>query len=298
MRTLEGGSILTPVTFALHCPEAPEGEQRHEQTQGRMKLSSLREQADVQPQGRGPGGYLFTKDSLARGPRGPAARAWLGITCGPPSLAGVPRSPSPLPSTDAISMRVGSEVHTAAAGMVPSTEPRLCGSEADVSSWRGSHIHLSEARVDGLTLPAAVSVVPGVVLMLSVSSLGLSAPGVVSLSLLLAVALVASELLVLHPRPRSVAPVVPLTVEAGLCTVGTVAQTEPSAWLPVPGASTAAAPGVCPPVAEAVVFLAPGVRATVSHPVLCLPVVWVFPRVHLLAAGGDAISKDPVMSSP
>lgn len=195
-------------------------------------------------------------------------------------------------------MRVGSEVHTAAARMVPSMELRLCGSEADVSSWRGFHIHLSEARVDGLMVPAAVSVVPGVALMLSVSSLGLLTPGVVSLSLSLALALVASELLVLHTRPRSVAPVVPLTVAAGLCTGGTAAQTEPSTWLPVPGATAAVAPGVCLPVAEAVVFLAPGVRATVSHPVLCLPVIWVFPRVHLLVAGGDVISKDPVMSSP
>ena len=147
-------------------------------------------------------------------------------------------------------------------------------------------------------VPAAVSVVPGVALMLSVSSLGLLTPGVVSLSLSLALALVASELLVLHTRPCSVAPVMPLTVEAGLCTGGTAAQTEPSTWLPVPGATAAVAPGVCLPVAEAVVLLAPGVRATVSHPVLCLPVIWVFPRVHLLVAGGDVISKDPVMSSP
>lgn len=40
-------------------------------------------------------------------------------------------------------------------------------------------------------VPAAVSVVPGVALTLSVSSLGLLTPGVVSLSLSLALALVA-----------------------------------------------------------------------------------------------------------
>ena len=265
-----------------------------------MKVSSLREQAELQPWCGvgGAWGYLFTEDSLAGGPRGPAARAWLGITWGPPSPAGVSRSISSLPSADATSTWVGSEVHTAAAGMVPSMEPRPCGSEADVSSWRVSHIHLSEARVDGLTVPAAVSAAPGVALTRSVSSLGLSAPGVVSLSLLLALALVASESLVLHTRPSAAAPVTPLPVEAGLCTVGTVAPTERSTWLPVPGATAAVAPGVCLSVAEAVVFLAPGVRATVSHPVVCLPVVWVFASVHVLAAGGDAVSEDSVMSSP
>ena len=264
-----------------------------------MKVSSLRQQAELQPWWGvgGAWGYLFTEDSLAGGSRGPAARAWLGITWGPPSPAGMSRSSSPLPSADAISRWVGSEAHTAAAGMVPSMEPRPCGSEADVS-WRVSHIHLSEARVDGLTVPAAVSVAPGVVLTLSVSLLGLSDPGVVSLSLLLSLALVASESLVLHTRPSAAAPVTPLPVEAGLCTVGTVAPTERSTWLPVPGATTAVAPGVCLSVAEAVVFLAPGVRATVSHPVVCLPVVWVFARVHLLVAGGDAVSEDSVMSSP
>ena len=157
-----------------------------------------------------------------------------------------------------------------------------------------SHIHLSEARVDGLMVPAAVSVVPGVALMLSVSSLGLLTPGVVSLSLSLALALVASELLVLHTRPRSVAPVVPLTVAAGLCTGSTAAQMEPSTWLPVPGATAAVAPGVCLPVAEAVVFLAPGVRATVSHPVLCLPVIWVFPRVWVSLEWDPEIRVAPV----
>lgn len=250
------------------------------------------------PNGEGSlGVYLFTWESLPRGLKGLAARAWLDVTWGPLSPAGVSRSPSLLPSADAISMLVGSKVHTTATGGIPSTEPRACGLETDISSWWVSHIHLSETRVDGLMVAMTFSAVSGAILTLSVSSLCLSVPVVVSLSLSLALVLFASKLLVLHTRSPSVVLDTPLMAEAGLCGVGMVAQMEPSSWLPVPGATTPVAPGVCLPLAEAVVLLVPRVRATLSHPVPCLSIVCIVPGARLLAAG-DTVTKDSVMSSP
>lgn len=59
------------MTFALNCPEATEEEERSEQTQGHVKLSSLRERAEVQPQGRGAWGLPLYGRLLGRGPGGP-----------------------------------------------------------------------------------------------------------------------------------------------------------------------------------------------------------------------------------
>ena len=67
--------------------------------------------------------------------------------------------------------------------VVPSMERRACGLETDISSWRVSHIHFSETRVDGLMVAMTFSAVSGAILTLSVSSLCLSVPVVVSLSL-------------------------------------------------------------------------------------------------------------------
>lgn len=189
---------------------------------------------------------LFTEESSPRGLRGPAARAWLGVMGGPLSPAGLSRSPSLLPSADAISMLVSSKVHTAAAGSGPFLEPRAWGFATDNFSRGVSHIHFSETRVDGLVVPMTFPAVSEASLTHSVSSLCQLALAVaVPLSLSLAAAFFASELVEPHTWTSPVVWNSPLIVEAGLCGVGTVAQMETSTWPPVPGATVTVVPAVC-----------------------------------------------------
>lgn len=213
------------------------------------------------------GEALFMEDPL---PLGLATRSWLGVIRGPLSSTGMSKSPSVLPSADDISMLVGSKVHSSAD---PSMESRVCGLEINLASWRVSHAHFSEARVDGLLVPITTQSAFRTVLTLSASSLGLSASVVVSLPASLALALFAAELLVPHSQARSVVPDMPLIADTRLPGVGMVARTELSTCLPVPAATTPGIPGVCIPLAEAVLLLVPGVRATLPHPVPCLSIV-------------------------
>lgn len=238
------------------------------------------------------------EDSLPGGLRGPAPAAWIGVARALLSPAGTSRSPSALPSADAISTLVGSMVHTPAAEVSHSTEPGACGLETDVSSRRVSHAHCFETRVDGLMVPMAFPAASRAVLSLSVSSPGRAASGVVvSLPSSLALAPFATELLVPHTQTPSVAVGTPPIVEAGLSGMGTVALTEPSTRLPVPGAAALVVAEVCLPLAEAALSRVPGVRAALSHPVPCLAIVWVVPGVHPLAAT-DVLPKGPLTSSP
>lgn len=232
-----------------------------------------------------PGEALFMENSLPTGLRGPAVRFWLEVAWGSLSPAGV--SPAVLPSADAISMLVGPKTHTPTAGAVSSMEPRACGLETSLASWRVSHAHFSESEVDGLMVPMTIQSALRAILALSASSLGLSA-SVVVLSLPSSLALFATELLVPHIQTPSVVLDTPLIVEVRLSGLGAVAQVEVSTWLNVPAATVPVVPGVCLPLAEAVLLLAPGVRATLCHPVLCPSVVRVVPGVQLLAAG-DAV---------
>lgn len=76
------------MTSALNCPEATEGEERSEQTQGHVKLSSLRERAEVQPQGRGAWGLPLYGRLLGWEPGGPPCQglarhhAGTTVSCG------------------------------------------------------------------------------------------------------------------------------------------------------------------------------------------------------------------------
>lgn len=232
------------------------------------------------------------------GLRGPAAGAWLGVAWGPLSPAAVSGSPSVLPSTDAVSVLVIPKVHTPAAGVVPSMEPRNCCLATGVASWRVSQGRFSETRADGPVVPMTFLAASTGIPALSVSTLGLSAWVVVlSLLSLLTIALFVIELLVPHIQTPSVVLDTPLVFEVGLSGTGTVALTEASTQMPVPAAAVPVVPGVCLPLAEAVAVLAPGVGATLSHSVPCPSVVWVGPGVHLLAAG-DAVPKDVGVSTP
>lgn len=208
------------------------------------------------------------------GCRGPAASSWLGIAWGPLSPAGLSRTPLVLSSTDAISMLVGPKVHTPAAGVDLSIEPRACGLETSLASWRVSHTHFSETRVDGLEVPVIIQSAPRPVLTLSVSSLGLSASVVpVSLPSSLALALFATEPMVPRAQTPSVVLDMPPVAEARLSGMGTAAHIVLSTWLTGSAPTAPVVPGVCLLFAEAVLLLIPGVRPTLSHPGSCLPVV-------------------------
>lgn len=214
----------------------------------------------------GLGDYLFMEDSLPTGFRGPAVRFWLEVAWGSLSPAGV--SPAVLPSADAISMLVGPKTHTPTAGVVSSMEPRACGLDTSLASWRVSHTRFPESEVDGLMVPMTIQSASRAILALSASSLGLSASVVVG-SLPSSLVLFATELSVPRIQAPSVVLDTPLIVEVRLSGLGTVVQVEVSTWLNVPAATVPVVPGVCLPLAEAVLLLAPGVRATLSHPVLC-----------------------------
>lgn len=222
----------------------------------------------------GLGVYLFIEEPLPGSLRGPAAGSWLEVAWVSLYPAGVSRSPSVLPSADAISMLVGPKTHIPTAEVVPSAEPRACGLETSLVSWRVVHTRFSETRVEGLIVPMTVQSASRATLALSSSSLGLSASAVVtSLPSSLAVDLFATELLVPSIQTPSVVLDTSLVVEATLSGVGTVAQVEVSTWLNVPAATAPVVPGVCLPLAEAVLLLVSGVGATLSHPVPCLSVV-------------------------
>lgn len=238
---------------------------------------------------KGLGLYLFTEDPLPGGLRGPATRSWLGAVWGP-------LPPSVLPSADDISVLLGPKAHTPAAPVVPSMEPRACGVETKFAAWWVSHTHFSEASVDGPMVFMAVQSIARAILTLSASSLGLLASVVVSLPSSLAPALFVAELPVPHSQSRSAVSGIPPTAEVGLSGIGMVAQLELSTWLTVPAAANPGVPWVCIPLAEAVVLLVSGVRATLSHSVPCLSIVWVVPGAHLLAAG-EAVPKNLLTSS-
>lgn len=208
------------------------------------------------------------------GRRGPAARSWLGVAWGPLSPVGLSRSPLVLPSIDAISMMVGPKVHTPAAGVVPSMEPRSCGLETSLASRRVSHTHFSETRVDGLEVPVIIQSASRPVLTLSASSLGLSASVVLaSLPSSLALALFVTEPLAPHTQTPSVVLDMPLIAEAGLSGMEAVAQMVLSTWLTGSATTAPVVPGVRLLFAEAVLLLIPGVEPTLSHPASCLPIV-------------------------
>lgn len=201
-----------------------------------------------------------------------------------------------LPSVS-ISMLVVPKVHTPAAGVVSSVEPRVGCLETDVAPWRVSQARFSETRVDGLMVPVTFQVGFGGSLTLLVSSVGPSTLGVVIfLSSLLTLSLLATELVVSHTETSSVVFNVTVSFEVLLSGVRTVALMQPSTQLPVPGATALVIPGTCPPLAEDVVLLAPGVGTTLSHPVPCPSIVRVVPAVHLLATG-DAVAEDLMVSS-
>lgn len=245
------------------------------------------------------GRALFTEDPLPGSLPGPAAGASLGIAWGPLSPEAMSRSPSVPPPTVAASTLVAPKVHIPVAGLVPSVASRACCLETgDVASWRVSQAKLPETTADGLVAPVTSPVVFRSTRTLSVSAVGLAASVVVITppSLLIS-ALVVTELLGPHPQAPSVALGMLLIVEAGLSGEAAVASVGPAPWLPVPGASVLAVPGVCLPLAGGVVLLLPGVGATVSHSVPCTSTAGVVPGVHLLAAI-DAVSLDAVLSSP
>lgn len=236
------------------------------------------------------------EDPFPGGLRGPATRSWLGAVWGPLPPAVMSRSPSVLPSADDISVLLGPKAHTLAAPVVPSMEPRACSVETKLASWWVSHTHFSEASVDCLMVFMAVQSVARAILTLSASSLGLLASVVISLPFSLAPALFVAELPVPHSQSCSAVSGIPPTAEAGLSGIGMVAQLELSTWLTAPAATNPGVPGVCIPLAEAVILLVSGVRATLSHSIPCLSIVWVIPGAHLLAAGA-AVLKNLLMSS-
>ena len=229
---------------------------------------------------------------------GPAAGAWLGVAWGSLCPAGVSRSPSVAPSSDATCMLEGPRVHTPAAGVVLSMEPRAWGLAMAVASCKISCTRFSETRVVGLMVPMTFPTTSRAVLTLSASSCGLSASVVViSLPSSLGLPESPTELLVSHTQTPSVVLDISPMVEAELSGMGTVVRTELSTRLPVPRAAAPVVPGVCLPSAEAVVFLVPGVRATLWNPVPCLSVIREVAGVHLLAAG-VAVPRDATRSSP
>lgn len=202
-----------------------------------------------------------------------------------------------LPFTDAVSVLVVPKVHMWVVGVAPSVQPRACCLETGVASRRVSWASLSETAADGFMVPLVLLAASRSILTLSVSCPALSASVVISLPPSLALAVFVTKLWMPHSQTPSVVLDTFLCFEAGLSGAGTVALMEPSAPLPVSGASAQAVAGVCLPFAEAVILLVPEVEATLSHSVPCPSRVWMVPGVHLLDAG-DPVPKDAVTSSP
>lgn len=130
---------------------------------------------------KGLGVYLFMEDPFPRGLWGPDAGAWLGVAWGPLSPSAVSKSLSTLSSAAAVSKPLGPKVHTPADGIVPAVKHRTRALETDVASQRVSCNHFSETRADGLMVPMTFLAASRAILMLSVSSPGLSASGVICL---------------------------------------------------------------------------------------------------------------------
>lgn len=227
---------------------------------------------------------------------GPATEGWRGVE-GLLSPVVFSRPPSMLlPSLDATSIYVAFKVCAVGAGDGSSTEYSICCLDTSVSSWRASQVTCSEMGTDGLVAPVVFLGTSGDVLM-SVSSCGPSASGVVSCFLpLLVVVLVVTEFLVLHIQTPCVVPNMCLDFGDGPSGVGTAALIEAPSLLLVPGTVVLVVLKVCPPLAEGVVLLVPVVGAVLLRSEPRPSRVWVTPEVHLWTAE-DAVPGDAVMGS-